>query len=112
GRLQLVQQAGDRRALLDHALADGERRDAVLAGAADDAERVVLRGAEPRGLERARDDAADDGGRAQQRDGALLPARAERPSLPDLRLDLAGSCLWHRLPPPSRRAAEVRVRLS
>src|SRR5215212_9023646 len=47
--LELVQQAGDRRPLLDHALPNGERRDAACPRPAHDAESVVLGEAQPGG---------------------------------------------------------------
>src|SRR5215217_6761523 len=49
--LQLVEQPGDRGPLLQHALANGERGNAPRPRAADDAEGVVLRKAQPERLD-------------------------------------------------------------
>src|SRR6476661_4620407 len=88
--LELVEQSRDRGALLDHALADRQRRNPAGSCAADDAERVVLSQTQAIRLHDSGQRAAHDRRGAEQGDRRLLRGRLERLGLPDLAQDSAG----------------------
>jgi len=87
GLLELIEQPGDAGRFVDHAVADDERRQSVVAGAAQDAQHVVLL----RGDAAARDDLCevplDDRRRSENAHSHFGARRVKRPTLCDLRLE-------------------------
>src|SRR6185503_9534153 len=83
-RLEPVEQPGDARALLDHARGDLQGGEAGVAGAAQDAQHVVLLQRDAALLDHLREPAAHAVGGRHQRDHAFLGERRERPRLVDL----------------------------
>ena len=90
GALELVEQARDRRAFLDHPLADRERRDSAGAGAANYPKRIVLGETQTSRLDDACERSIHDRRRAEQCDRGLLCDRTKRLGLPDLALNRLG----------------------
>ena len=90
--LEPVDQARDARGVLDHAPGDLERRQGRLAGAAQDAQHVVLLVGDAEGLEDAREMAAQDVDRLQEAEGGLVARRRERAALLDLAGEGAAAC--------------------
>jgi len=86
---QAVEEPGDPGRLLDHPLGDGQGRNALGVGAAQDAQHVELLRRDPVRLQHPGDEAADHVRCAEQGHDALLTQGPERPRLPDLALDRA-----------------------
>ena len=89
--LEFIEKPRNRGPLVDHAVTDSERGQAIVAGAAQNAQHVVLGETQSVGFDEAGVVPRDHRGRAQQGNGRLLGARSERASLLDLLLDGAGA---------------------
>ena len=90
GFLELVEQSSDARCRVDHAVANHERRHALGAGAAKDAEHVVLLNGEPRPRDDLREVTLDQCRGSQNADGDLGLDRMKWPILRDLDLERDG----------------------
>ena len=71
-RFQFVQESRDGRAFLDHAITNGQRRQPIVAGAAQDSQHVVLREADAVRFDHARKPSTDYRRRSQEGNGRLL----------------------------------------
>jgi hypothetical protein len=91
--LQPVEQPGDARRLLDHALGDLERRQALGPGPAQDAEHVELLERDPVRLHDSRHQSMQQIRRAHHSNRRLLVRGGERPLLLELGLEPAAGAL-------------------
>ena len=81
GLLEAVEQAGDVGDAAHHALADFVAAEPLLAGAAQDAQHVVLGRGDARGLQHGLEGVFQQGGGALEADEGFFERRLERPGL-------------------------------